>query len=165
VQHHLQQTALHFQEEKQHEIRVGMVNIISDLTTLTVFFISLATRAEGRELLTNTIGRVSQGMSQTAKAFILILAADVLMGYHSEEGWTASLELLAEHYAIEAPVRARARLMLVLGLCAAHAALPDVCTVASFWAAQHAVGTLWQCLCCECLARSCCDTTGAYAAF
>jgi hypothetical protein len=46
-----------------------------------------------------------QGMSQTGKAFILILVADVLMGYHSEEGWTAALELLADHYAIEVPVR------------------------------------------------------------
>ena len=44
-------------------------------------------------------------MSQTAKAFVLILAADVLMGYHSEEGWTAGLELMAEHYTVEVPVR------------------------------------------------------------
>lgn len=53
-----------------------------------------------------------QGMSQTGKAFILILAADVLMGYHSEEGWTASLELLAEHYTIEVPVRLSTRAFL-----------------------------------------------------
>ena len=56
------------------------------------------------KLVTAHSARV-QGMSQTGKAFILILTADVLMGYHSEEGWTASLELLADHYTIEVPVR------------------------------------------------------------
>lgn len=60
VQHHLQHEALHFQHEKQAEIRVGLVNIISDSITLVTFLITLAARNEGRELLTNTIGRITQ---------------------------------------------------------------------------------------------------------
>ena len=60
MQHHLRHTALEFQEEKQHEIRVGLVNIISDSITIVTFILVLVTRAEGRMLLTNTIGRVSQ---------------------------------------------------------------------------------------------------------
>ena len=60
VQHHLQHEALHFQHEKQSEIRVGLVNIISDSITLATFLITLAARNEGRELLTNTIGRITQ---------------------------------------------------------------------------------------------------------
>ena len=105
MQHTLQHTAKEFEHEKQQEMRVGAVNLISDSITLTTFLVVLATRNEGRRLLTNSIGRVSQGMSQTGKAFILILVADVLMGYHSEEGWTAGIELLCEHYGVEALVR------------------------------------------------------------
>ena len=104
MQHTLKHRAKEFEHEKQHEMRVGVVNLISDSITLVTFLIVLAKRNEGRRILTNTIGRVSQGMSQTGKAFILILVADVLMGYHSEEGWTAGIELLCEHYGVEALV-------------------------------------------------------------
>jgi hypothetical protein len=104
MQHHLKHKAKEFEEEKRNEMRVGMVNIISDTVTLCTFFVTLALGNEGREMLTNTIGRVSQGMSQTGKAFVLILVADILMGYHSEEGWTAGILLLSEHYGIEPEV-------------------------------------------------------------
>lgn len=101
VFHQLQEKAHEFEHEKSEEIRVGLVNIISDSVTITAFLLTLAMHVEGRTALVNTIGRISQGMSQTGKAFILILAADVLMGYHSEEGWTAGIELLSEHYMVE----------------------------------------------------------------
>lgn len=80
------------------------MNIVSDSVTITTFAVILTMRDDGRQALSNTIGRISQGMSQTGKAFILILAADVLMGYHSEEGWTAGIELLSEHYMVEVGV-------------------------------------------------------------
>lgn len=105
MQAELQHKAHEFEHEKQEEIRVGLVNIVSDSVTITTFAVILTMRDDGRQALTNTIGRISQGMSQTGKAFILILAADVLMGYHSEEGWTAGIELLSEHYMVEVGVR------------------------------------------------------------
>lgn len=105
LQYELQHKAHEYEHEKQEEIRVGLVNIISDSVTIVTFGVILTMRADGRQALTNTIGRISQGMSQTGKAFILILAADVLMGYHSEEGWTAGIEILSEHYMVEVGVR------------------------------------------------------------
>ena len=32
-------------------------------------------------------------------------ATDILLGYHSEEGWTAAIHLLTGHYGIEVEVR------------------------------------------------------------
>ncbi|NJR42112.1 MAG: hypothetical protein HC767_05110 [Akkermansiaceae bacterium] len=104
MQHSLQHKAHEYEHEKQEEIRVGLVNIVSDSVTIVTFAVILTMREDGRQALTNTIGRISQGMSQTGKAFILILAADVLMGYHSEEGWTAGIELLSDHYMVEVGV-------------------------------------------------------------
>lgn len=37
-------------------------------------------------------------VADTAKAFLIILGTDILLGYHSEEGWTAALTLLSGHY-------------------------------------------------------------------
>ena len=34
-------------------------------------------------------------------------APDILLGYHSEEGWTATLRILSGHYGLEAEVRWR----------------------------------------------------------
>ena len=34
-----------------------------------------------------------------------VAATDILLGYHSEEGWTAAIHLLTKHYGIEVEVR------------------------------------------------------------
>lgn len=41
-------------------------------------------------------------------------ATDILLGYHSEEGWTAAIHLLTGHYGIEVEVSMRT----VLFVCA-----------------------------------------------
>ena len=35
----------------------------------------------------------------------MLAATDILLGYHSEEGWTAAIHLLTGHYGIEVEVR------------------------------------------------------------
>ena len=35
----------------------------------------------------------------------LIAGTDILLGYHSEEGWTAAIHLLTGHYGLEVEVR------------------------------------------------------------
>lgn len=102
----------HYKEEMREEKRVGRMHLVSDTISLTVAGIVLRTRREGFILLRNLTGRVSKGLSQTAKAFMLILIADILMGYHSEEAWTSSIELITEHYSLEPEVRAPRRLVL-----------------------------------------------------
>ena len=36
---------------------------------------------------------------------VVLRCADILLGYHSEEGWTATLRLFSGHYGLEAEVR------------------------------------------------------------
>lgn len=42
--------------------------------------------------------------ADTAKAFLIILITDILLGYHSEEGWTAFLRIASRHYGVEPEV-------------------------------------------------------------
>lgn len=58
--------------------------------------------SRGRQALFNTLSRLFDGLSDIAKAVLIILIADTLLGYHSEEGWTALIELLVGHYGFEA---------------------------------------------------------------
>ena len=38
------------------------------------------------------------------QAFLIILFADILLGYHSEEGWASAINLFANHYGYEIEV-------------------------------------------------------------
>lgn len=85
---HLHEEALAFSGEKREENKRALLNIVSDSTSAAVFFLLLVRDNSPRAILFRTIGRVFTGLSDTAKAFIIILATDTLLGYHSEEGWT-----------------------------------------------------------------------------
>jgi hypothetical protein len=173
----LRHKALELDHEFREVNKRSMLNAVSDLTSASVFFIMLARQVPQRQILFRTIGRVFTGLSDTAKAFLIILttgasplsprppsfqpapasaagrlclpaclpalstvhnswwqgveynpaagllaaaqpaehpvphtthththtrAADILLGYHSEEGWTAFLRLFSGHYGLEA---------------------------------------------------------------
>lgn len=48
----------------------------------------------GRRVLFRTMSRFFGGLSDTGKAFIIISAADIVCGYHSEEGWGSAVNLI-----------------------------------------------------------------------
>lgn len=58
----------------------ALVNVISDSTTGILGFAMIAQISEGRALLFRTISRVFSGLSDTAKAFIIIASTDILLG-------------------------------------------------------------------------------------
>eukprot|EP01023_Acetabularia_acetabulum_P050217 TRINITY_DN5411_c0_g2_i2.p1 TRINITY_DN5411_c0_g2~~TRINITY_DN5411_c0_g2_i2.p1 ORF type:complete len:424 (-),score=97.23 TRINITY_DN5411_c0_g2_i2:773-2020(-) len=97
----LHETALEIREEIREENQTGLINLISDSISATVLFIGLLKKDEGRQQFFRTIGRIASGLSDTSKAFLVILVADILLGYHSEEGWTAAINLFTEHYGQE----------------------------------------------------------------
>jgi hypothetical protein len=100
--HHLHQEALEFAAEMREENKNCLLNIVSDSTSAAIFFLLLVQDNSPRAIMFRTIGRVFTGLSDTAKAFIIILVTDTLLGYHSEEGWTAALTLMSRHYGLSA---------------------------------------------------------------
>eukprot|EP00879_Flechtneria_rotunda_P020537 GHRR01021609.1.p1 GENE.GHRR01021609.1~~GHRR01021609.1.p1 ORF type:complete len:124 (+),score=30.77 GHRR01021609.1:225-596(+) len=77
------------------------MTLVSDSISAMVFFMMFVRDTDGRRALFNTIGRLFEGLSDIAKAVMIILVADTLLGYHSEEGWTGFLDLVLGHYGIE----------------------------------------------------------------
>jgi hypothetical protein len=45
--------------------------------------------------------RIFTNISDTGKAFIIILLTDIFLGYHSENGWETIVELFLDHYGLE----------------------------------------------------------------
>ncbi|BDA48808.1 Proton extrusion protein PcxA [Coccomyxa sp. Obi] len=101
MQMELRREALHIAEEFREHNRAALLNLLSDSTTAVTGFALLLRNSEGRGALFRTIGRIFSGFSDTAKAFLIIASTDILLGYHSEEGWTAAIHLLTGHYGLE----------------------------------------------------------------
>ena len=61
-------------------VHQALLNVISDSTSGLLGFAMIAQISEGRDLLFRTISRVFSGLSDTAKAFIIIASTDILLG-------------------------------------------------------------------------------------
>ncbi len=98
---HLREFALEVQEEERHHNEKNLVTLMSDSISGLVLFSMLLQPTEGRQALFSTLSRLFEGLSDIAKAVGIILIADTMLGYHSEEGWTGFIELVTGHYGIE----------------------------------------------------------------
>ncbi|WIA38714.1 hypothetical protein OEZ86_002014 [Tetradesmus obliquus] len=98
---HLHEYALEVQEEERQHNEANLMTAVSDSISAMVFFLLFVRDTQGRAAIFNTLGRLFEGLSDIAKAVMIILIADTLLGYHSEEGWTGFLDLFLGHYGIE----------------------------------------------------------------
>eukprot|EP00195_Chlamydomonas_chlamydogama_P013466 CAMPEP_0202909342 /NCGR_PEP_ID=MMETSP1392-20130828/49073_1 /ASSEMBLY_ACC=CAM_ASM_000868 /TAXON_ID=225041 /ORGANISM="Chlamydomonas chlamydogama, Strain SAG 11-48b" /LENGTH=147 /DNA_ID=CAMNT_0049599059 /DNA_START=3 /DNA_END=446 /DNA_ORIENTATION=+ len=99
---HLREFALEIEEEERHHNEQTLITVVSDSVSGIMLFFMLAQPSRGRQALFNTISRLFEGLSDIAKAVMIILIADTLLGYHSEEGWTGLFELVLGRYGFEA---------------------------------------------------------------
>lgn len=104
LQAQLRREAHELVEEAQEKNKHNVLNAVSDSITAFVGFGLLLKDSEGRAILFRTFGRLFGGLSDTAKAFMIIASTDILLGYHSEEGWTAAIRLITAHYGSEVEV-------------------------------------------------------------
>jgi hypothetical protein len=78
----------------------GLKNILADLLSLLVFGWLIFVGREEIEVLKSFLDRLIYGLSDSAKAFIIILFTDVFVGYHSPHGWEVLLSNLAAHLGV-----------------------------------------------------------------
>ncbi|XP_016580328.1 uncharacterized protein LOC107878003 isoform X4 [Capsicum annuum] len=93
---------LQLRDERRLENRKAFANIWSDFVFGVSLFILLFFNESKVKLLKFTGYKILNNISDTGKAFVIILITDIFLGYHSESGWATLLEVLAEHYGIEA---------------------------------------------------------------
>lgn len=77
-------------------------NIFADLFSAISFAIVLTTNREGLAILKSFIDETVYGLSDSAKAFIIILFTDIFVGFHSPHGWEILLEGFARHFGLPA---------------------------------------------------------------
>ena len=80
----------------------ALKNIFADILSAIAFAVVLVTNRRGLDVLKSFIDETVYGLSDSAKAFIIILFTDMFVGFHSPHGWEILLEGLAKHFGLPA---------------------------------------------------------------
>ncbi|XP_065881997.1 protein DAY-LENGTH-DEPENDENT DELAYED-GREENING 1, chloroplastic [Euphorbia lathyris] len=97
----LRHKALELRDEWRLENRRTFANIWSDMVFGISLFILLYFNQNKVALLKFTGYKIINNISDTGKAFLIILITDIFLGYHSESGWVTLLEIIVDHYGFE----------------------------------------------------------------
>lgn len=77
-------------------------NVFADIVALLAFGFVLLFRRQDIAVLKSFIDNIVYGLSDSAKAFAIILTTDIFVGFHSPHGWEVLLEGLANHLGVAA---------------------------------------------------------------
>ncbi len=102
LQKQLQARAQELKAEADRESTEAVKNVFADLFALLGFVAVCFFGSRDIQILRGFIDEVVYGLSDSAKAFGIILFTDIFVGFHSPEGWTVLLEGIADHLGLPA---------------------------------------------------------------
>jgi CemA family len=98
----VKQKALEIAEEFRGKSKNAVSNVFADMIALGAFVVTLLFNRDAIGTLQAFMDTLVYGLSDSAKAFIIILSTDIFVGFHSPHGWEVLLEGLANHLGVAA---------------------------------------------------------------
>ncbi|MEX1317055.1 MAG: proton extrusion protein PcxA [Synechococcaceae cyanobacterium] len=89
-------------EEADRRSSEAVKNVLADLAGLLAFALMCLVGRREISVLRAFLDELVYGLSDSAKAFAIILFTDVFVGFHSPEGWTVLLNGIAHHLGLPA---------------------------------------------------------------
>ena len=102
IERQVREKATDIEEEYRQRSADAIKNIFADLVAAGAFALLLITRKQDVANLKSFMDEIVYGLSDSAKAFIIILFTDVFVGFHSPHGWEVLLEGLSRHFGFPA---------------------------------------------------------------
>ncbi|MHC5738786.1 proton extrusion protein PcxA [Nostoc sp.] len=102
TQEKIKDKAFEISEEFRNKSNSNIGNVFADLISLVSFSIVIALSKREIMILKSFMDTVVYGLSDSAKAFLIILVTDIFVGFHSPDGWEVLLAGLAEHLGLPA---------------------------------------------------------------
>ena len=93
-----QEVAEKFQRASSNAIK----NVFADICSVVAFVWLLLVSQSSISVLKDFFDHIVYGLSDSAKAFIIILFTDVFVGFHSPHGWEIILEGISRHWGLPA---------------------------------------------------------------
>nr|YP_009294451.1 chloroplast envelope membrane protein [Asparagopsis taxiformis]AOM65934.1 chloroplast envelope membrane protein [Asparagopsis taxiformis] len=82
------------------ESSCAIKNILADILSSTIFVSMIITSKRQFSILKSFINELVYGLSDTAKAFLIILFTDMFVGFHSPHGWEVVIEVILRHFGL-----------------------------------------------------------------
>ncbi|MEH1922020.1 proton extrusion protein PcxA [Nostoc sp.] len=94
--------AIELAEEFRHESSGAIKNVFADMFSVVAFIWLLVVSKSSIAVLKDFFDNIVYGLSDSAKAFIIILFTDIFVGFHSPHGWEVLLEGVSRHWGLPA---------------------------------------------------------------
>jgi CRISPR/Cas system-associated protein Cas5 (RAMP superfamily) len=98
----VKEKAVEIEEEYRRLGSDAIKNVFSDILALIAFAIVVVTSKKEIAVLKSFMDQMIYGLSDSAKAFIIILFTDMFVGFHSPHGWEVLLEGVSRHLGLPA---------------------------------------------------------------
>ncbi|AUT01104.1 proton extrusion protein PcxA [Nostoc sp. CENA543] len=102
IEKQIQTKAQEVAEEFRRESANAIKNVFADICSVAAFIWLLIASKSSIMVLKDFFDNVVYGLSDSAKAFIIILFTDVFVGFHSPHGWEVILEGVTRHWGLPA---------------------------------------------------------------
>lgn len=96
----IKEKAIEIADNYRHESSNAVKNIFADLLSFSAFVIILVYSKREISIFKSFIDETVYGLSDSAKAFLIILFTDIFVGFHSPHGWEIILESIGRHFGL-----------------------------------------------------------------
>lgn len=93
----VKEKAVEIAEEYRKRSNNALKNVFADLLSLLAFGLVIFNSKQDIVILKSFMDDIVYGLSDSAKAFIIILFTDIFVGFHSPHGWEVILEGISRH--------------------------------------------------------------------
>ncbi|YAI82812.1 MAG: proton extrusion protein PcxA [cyanobacterium endosymbiont of Rhopalodia sterrenbergii] len=87
-------------DEYRHHGIDSIANIFADIFSFVSFFVVIVTSKKEIEVVKSFLDEILYGLSDPAKAFLIILFTDMFVGFHSPHGWEVILQGVSRHFGL-----------------------------------------------------------------
>ncbi len=102
IQERVQERARELAQDYQRRGSNAIKNVFADIASVLALGLVLTTNRRAVSVLKSFIDETVYGLSDSAKAFIIILFTDIFVGFHSPHGWEILLEGVSRHFGLPA---------------------------------------------------------------
>lgn len=102
IEEKLREKAGEIARQYSQESANAVKNVFADLLSLGAFGLVIVSNRQEVAVLKSFIDETVYGLSDSAKAFIIILFTDMFVGFHSPHGWEVLLEGISRHLGLPA---------------------------------------------------------------
>jgi CemA family len=102
IETELKKRAVEIAEQFRKESANAIKNVFADIFSVGAFIWLLVVSKSSIAVIKDFFDHIVYGLSDSAKAFIIILFTDIFVGFHSPHGWEVLLEGVSRHWGLPA---------------------------------------------------------------